>query len=335
MKPESFSRYVQNYFMSYLIGQRGYGDNTVASYRDTFKLLFGYLKMKSVAVAKLRVADVDRACIVQFLQWLETERKNAISTRNVRLAHFKSFFEYVLSVSPELADQCSQIINIPFKKTERKPPAYLTENETQTFLQTPDSNSRTGLRHMAMLSLLYDSACRVQEMIDLNVSDVTLGRICKLFVKGKGNKYRVIPILPETGKVLRQYIDAYGLRPEQPLFFNKQGNRLTRAGISYVISKYLHIAKARNKDFLADGISPHRMRNSKATHLVNHGVNIYDIRDFLGHVSVATTQIYLISNPEVTRAAIENAALKTVPDSADYYSPEEKADLMEFLENLV
>jgi site-specific recombinase XerD len=335
MKSDSLSRYVQNYFMSFLIGQRGYGDNTVASYRDTFKLLFVYLKTEAKTITKLCLTDLNRECLVEFLQWLETERKNAVSTRNVRLAHFKSFFGYVMTRSPELADHCCQIIKIPFKKTEKKPPNYLTEAETKTLLQMPDSSSRMGLRHMSMLVLLYDSACRVQELIGLNVSDVTLGRICKVFVKGKGDKFREIPILPETGKVLRQYIDVYGLRPEQPLFLNKQGKRLTRAGIAHIMDKYLSMAKNHSSDFLSEEISPHRMRNSKATHLVNHGVNIYDIRDFLGHVSVATTQVYIVSNPEVTRAAIENAALKTVPDSDAFYSPEEKVDLMQFLEDLI
>jgi len=335
MKDNSLSYYVQNYFMSYLIAQRGYGANTVASCRDTFKLLFCFLKTEGKTITKLNLANLDRACILKFLQWLETERKNAVSTRNVRLAHFKSFFGYVMTLSPELADHCSQVINVPFKKTDKRPPTYLTEAETKTLLQMPDSNSHAGLRHMAILALLYDSACRVQEIISLNVSDVTLGRICKLYVKGKGDKYREIPILPETGKILRQYIGAYCLSPEQPLFFNKQGSRLTRAGIGHIMKKYAHIAKMRDVDFSKDGVSPHLMRHSKATHLVNHGINIYNIRDFLGHVSVTTTQVYLTSNPEVTRAAIEKAALKTVPDNTNYYSPEEKADLMAFLDKLV
>jgi len=335
MKSDFLSHYVQNYFMSYLIAQRGYGANTVASYRDTFRLLFCFLEAAGKAIAKISLMEVDRACILDFMQWLETERGNAASTRNVRLAHFKSFFGYVLTLSPELMDNCSQIINIPFKKTEKRPPIYLTEDETKTLLQTPGSNSRIGLRHTAILTLLYDSACRVQELIGLNVADVTLGRICKLFVKGKGDKYREIPILQETGKVLRQYISTYRLQPEQPLFTNKQGNRLTRAGVTYIMNKYTQIAKAEDNGFAVNGVSPHLMRHSKATHLVNHGVNIYNIRDFLGHVSVATTQVYLASNPEVTRAAIEAVALKTVPDSTNYFSPEEKSDLMAFLDQLV
>lgn len=332
MKSEFLSYYVQNYLMSYLISQRGYGTNTVASYRDTFKLLFRFYKTEGKSTVKLSLVDLDRACILKFLHWLETERKNAVSTRNVRLAHFKSFFGYVLSLSPEMAEHCRQVIVIPFKKTEKKPPAYLTETETKILLQTPDSGSPAGLRHTAILALLYDSACRVQELISLNVSDVTLGRICKIYVKGKGGKYREIPILPETGKILRQYISVYCLQPENPLFVNKQGNRLTRAGIAYIMNSYVSNT---NEKHSKRGISPHLLRHSKATHLVTHGVNIYDIRDFLGHESVATTQVYLTSNPEVTRAAIENAALRTVPDGTEYYSHEVKADLLTFLDELV
>lgn len=172
------------------------------------------------AITELRLTDLDKTCVLSFLLWLETDRKNTISTRNVRLAHLKSFFGFVMTLSPELADHCGQIIRIPFKKTEKKPPTYLTETETKTLLQMPDSRSYTGLRHTAILTLLYDSACRVQELIGLNVSDVTLGRICKLYVKGKGDKFREIPILPETGKVLHRYISTYGLRSNQSLFSN-------------------------------------------------------------------------------------------------------------------
>ena len=153
MKTNSLSLYVQNYFMSFLIAQKGYGDNTISSYRDTFRLLFRFLEGEGKKVAKLKLADLDKMCILIFLQWLEDERKNTISTRNVRLAHFKSFFGYVLSLSPEVAAHCGNIINIPFKKMEQKPPIYLTESETKTLLNMPDSNTRAGLRHMTILTL--------------------------------------------------------------------------------------------------------------------------------------------------------------------------------------
>lgn len=335
MKDSRLAYYVQNYFMSYLITQRGYGDNTIASYRDTFKLLFTFLKSRGCRIQKLTIADIDRECILQFLHWLETNRNNAITTRNVRLAHFKSFFGYVMSVSPEIADQCGETINIPFKKAEKRPPAYMTEHETKMLLNAPDSSTHTGLRHMAILSLLYDSGCRVQELIDLNVSDVTLGHYCKIFVRGKGDKYREIPIFGETGKILGYYIKTNGLKPDDALFTNSQGRRLTRAGISHIMNKFKDIVKKQHVNSFNSSISPHHMRHSKATHLVNAGVNIYNIRDFLGHASVVTTQIYLTSNPEVMRSVIENASQKTVPESTEYYSADEKTDLMAFLETLI
>lgn len=335
MKDSWLANHVQNYFMSYLIAQRGYGDNTIASYRDTFKLLFIFLKSRGCRIQKLTIIDIDCKCILQFLQWMETDRNNTNTTRNVRLAHLKSFFGYVISISPEIAGQCNEIISIPFKKVEKRPPAYMTEQETKMLLNAPDSGTSTGLRHMAILSLLYDSGCRVQELIDLNVSDVTLGHYCKIFVRGKGGKYREIPVFGETGKILGYYIKTNGLKPDDALFTNSQRRRLTRAGITYIMNKYMEIAKIQHANSFNDSISPHRMRHSKATHLVNAGVNIYNIRDFLGHASVVTTQVYLTSNPEVMRSAIENASQKTVPESAEYYSADEKADLMVFLETLI
>jgi site-specific recombinase XerD len=335
MKTKPLSHYVQTYFLSYLIAQRGYGKNTVASYRDTFKLLFTFLEENKLSVSKLSIENVDKTCIMGFLHWLESRRKNAISTRNVRLAHLKSFWGYVLATTPEWADHCSQIIQIPFKKAEKKPPAYLTETETKQLLCMPDGNTRSGIRHMAMLSLLYDSGCRVQELISLNTSDISLGNICKLFIKGKGDKYREIPIMQETGKILEKYIRIYERQPEKPLFCNSRGECLTRAGISHILNKYQKLAKEMNDEPFQERLSPHLLRHSKATHLVNNGVSIYNIRDFLGHASVTTTQVYLTSNPEVMREAIERASLRTAPDSAEYFSTEEKADLMAFLETLI
>lgn len=335
MKDNSLSYYVQNYFLSYLISQRGYGTNTIASYRDTFKLLFMFLESNGKKLSKLKLTDINRERVLQFLEWTETKRHNAVSTRNLRLAVLKSFFSYVLSTSPEFSGQCTEIINIPAKKVEKKLPLYLTESEMKNLLNAPDRNSREGIRHMAILTLLYDSACRVQELIDLNVADVTIGRCCRVFVKGKGPKYREIPVFGETGKVLERYIKKYGLEPDDALFTNRSGERLTRAGISYIINKYKKQLQKQHIDNFNLSLSPHRIRNSKATHLVNENVNIYNVRDFLGHASVITTQVYLTSNPEVTKKAIERASSKFVSESNDYCSMQEKEDLLAFLKTLV
>lgn len=260
MKANSLSYYVQNYFLSYLISQRGYGDNTVASYRDTFKLLFMFLKLNGKKLSRLELADISKTRVLQFLEWIETDRHNAISTRNLRLAVLKSFFNYVLSVSPEFSGQCTEIINIPAKKVEKKPPLYLTESETKLLLNAPDKNSRDGLRHLAILTLLYDSACRVQELIDLNVADVTIGRCCKVFVKGKGSKYREIPIFGETGRILKCYINTFDLKSDDALFTNRSGERLTRVGVSYIMNKYKKLLLEQYADNFDLNLSPHRMR---------------------------------------------------------------------------
>lgn len=334
MKSNLLSYFVQGYFLSYLIGQRGYGDNTLASYRDTFKLLFIFLKSDGRKPAKLKLTDINQTCVLQFLEWVETERHNAVSTRNLRLAVLKSFFNYVLSTSPEFSEQCIDIINIPAKRVEKKPPLHLTEPEIKLLLNAPDKNSKEGLRHMALLTLLYDSGCRVQELIDLSVADVTIGRCCVISVRGKGSKHRRVPIFGETGKILESYINAYRLKPNDALFTNRSGGRLTRAGISYIMNKYKKLLQSESGDGLALRLSPHLLRHSKATHLVNANVNIYHVRDFLGHTSITTTQIYLTANPEVTRKAIEKASNKIV-SNRDYYSPQDKEDLLTFLKTLV
>lgn len=321
--------------MSYLILQRNYRTNTINSYRDTFRLLLIYLDESGYKITGLKMSEITCDVITSFLEWLVKKRKNSVSTKNVRLAHIRSFYEYVLLNAPELSSLCTNIITIPFAKEESSPPAYMTEDEVAHLLQEIDLNTKDGLRHLALLSLLYDSGCRVQEIIDLNISDIQFDQCNRIYVHGKGNKYRNIPLRPETAKILKKYINKYNLSKNDILFMNRQKNRMTRQGIRYILRKYEALVQDKYPNESMDSIFPHLLRHSKATHLVNAGINIYNVRDFLGHSSISTTQVYLTSNPEVTRKAIEQAALKTVPLSGEFYSETEKAELMEFLNNLL
>lgn len=155
-----------------------------------------------------------------------------------------------------------------------------------------------------------------------------------IYVHGKGDKFRSIPLLRETGRVLSKYIDKYGLCKNDAMFTNTNGNRLTRQGVCYIIKKYAAIVNNNNPGMIDTRTHPHSLRRSKASHLVDKGVSIYNVRDFLGHESVATTQVYLTSNPEVTCKAIETASEKTIPNSMDYYSKNEKSELLDFLKSL-
>lgn len=331
---DSFSFYVQRYFMSYLMKQHNYGANTISSYRDTFKLLYSFLVNTDVNVSRIVIDDISHDKVIEFMTWLGETRKNGVSTKNVRLAHIKSFFRYVMMTTPEHSDQCRKVLSIPFGKEDKKPPACMSKDAIKQMLALIDSSSDEGLRHLALLSLMYDSACRVQEIIALSVKDFQAGQCCRIYVCGKGNKYRSIPLLSETEKIVSKYIKHFQLAPEAPLFSNKIGERLTRQGIRYIIRKYSKMVNQAKPGTIEGSVYPHRMRHSKATHLVDSGINIYNVRDFLGHESVATTQIYLTTNPEVTRKAIESVAEKTVPESLDFFTKEERDDLLSFLDSL-
>ena len=297
-------------------------------HRDT--IVACLLKKKQVPLT-----SVDKDCVLSFLAWLQSERHNSVTTRNVRLAHMKSFFSFVRELAPEFAHHCEMIMKISFAKVETRPPAYMTESEVGHLLGSVDTETREGVRHLAMLTLLYDSGCRVQELIDLKVSDIEFGIGRQIYAHGKGDKYREIATLPETETLLRKYIEIFKRSPCERLFVNHSGNPLTRQGIRYVLKKYANFVSLNNPQELDGAVYPHLLRHSKATHLVNHGINIFNVRDFLGHVSVKTTEIYLTSNPEVTRKAIEQVSAKIVPDSSDFYTPDEKQGLEEFLDTII
>lgn len=332
---DNLSYYMQRYFMSYLISQYNYCKNTLSSYRDTFRLLLMYLDSVMTKKRKSSISCIDKDCVLSFLKWLETDRNNSAATRNVRLAHIKSFYAFVRTSAPELAALCESVMSIPFTKTEKRPPVYMPEDSVKNMLHSINTESRDGIRHLAILALLYDSGCRVQELIDLKVSDVQFEKGRRIYVHGKGDKYRSIPILIDTEKILRKYIGVYKLESRQLLFTNHSGDKLTRQGVRYILRKYASNLQKGYPDVFEPKAHPHLLRHSKATHLINAGVNIYNVRDFLGHISIATTQVYLTSNPEVTRKAVEQASAKTVPESTDFFTVDEKQALMNFLDTLV
>ena len=258
---DSFSFYVQRYFMSYLMKQHNYGANTISSYRDTFKLLYSFLVNTDVNVSRIVIDDISYDKVIEFVTWLGETRKNGVSTKNVRLAHIKSFFRYVMMTAPEHSDQCRKVLSIPFGKEDKKPPACMSKDAIKQMLALIDSSSDEGLRHLALLSLMYDSACRVQEIIALSVKDFQAGQCCRIYVRGKGNKYRSIPLLSETEKIVSKYIKHFQLTPEAPLFSNKIGERLTRQGIRYIIRKYSKMVNQAKPGTIEGSVYPHRMRN--------------------------------------------------------------------------
>lgn len=315
--------------------QRGYGANTLGSYRDTFRLLMAFLSEAGLEIETLEMADVGRGLVVDFLCWLESSRGNAPSTRNVRLAHVKSFAAFIATVSPEDAGACAAIASIPAKRQSSGSPDALSKEEVNCLLAMPGTATLQGLRDSALLALLYDSACRAQELASMDVRDVTTLGACYARIEGKGNKKRTVPLLRETGELVGAYVAAFSLPPGSPLFVNRSGRRITRSGVSDVVERHWKRVMEEHPDVAAHTVArPHLLRHSKASHLIEAGVNVYYVRDFLGHESVATTMVYLKRNLEKMREVVESASEKLAKPCVCFYAPDKKAELLAFLDTI-
>ncbi len=333
MKRNDFVDYVQLYFTKFLTLQRGMNPNTVASYSDAISLFLVFCaEKKKIRPEKLTFQRINKSIVEEFCNWLETERKNSISTRNQRLGAIHAFFSYAMIEEPAYAALCRDILSIGMKKQPQVPPKYLSIDELKLLLNLPDRASHQGRRDIVLLTLLYDTAARVQELIDLQVGDIHFKSYPTVALCGKGNKTRIVPIMPETAKMVDGYIKENQLNnnPSNVIFTNRAGTKLTRAGINYILDKYIQKARDKSPDLFKADITPHTIRHSKASHLVQSNINIYYIRDFLGHVSVKTTEIYATCNPEFTRKAIENASVELTKDDG-YYDINKKDELLSFL----
>ena len=294
---------------------------------------------KNIPPERLKLSMLNEPLITEFLDWLESDRNCSVTTRNQRLVSLHSFFRFVLVKDPSCMDAFITILKIPYKKTIKTLVPYLSEEEMKILLAQPDGKSWSGFRDKVMLSVLYDSGARVQELADLRVKDVRTEAPAVITLHGKGDKIRQVPIMSSTAELLKKYLEKYkpisGIaKGDQPLFTNQRKKSLSRWGIGYIISKY--VAKAKdNPDFKVDfNITPHVFRHSKAVHMVRAGINLIYIRDFLGHVDCCTTEIYARIDTETKRTAIEKACKDIFPGekTTDWTADE---NLMSFLETLV
>lgn len=331
----SLTTLITTFFTVYLPNVMGYSENTIKSYRDTFVLLFIFAGEKHLCPrGRINIDIFNKENIITFLDWLEVNRNASTSTRNQRLAALKSFSKYASTNAIEHLDIFQQILDIKPKKGIAKTVNYLSVDAVALLLKQPDANTMNGIRDLALLSLLYESGCRVQELINIKSGNVALNVPATITVIGKGNKVRTIPLSSNVATILKRYVGDYKIsNPGQHLFTNHQKNPLTRSGITYILHKYTE--KARRKDPSLYGntnVHPHVLRHSKAMHLLESGVNLIYIRDFLGHSSVTTTEIYAKSNPEIKRKFLEEAALN-IDSGIDKYSEKEKQTLLDWLKN--
>ena len=305
-----FAVFLHRFLTAHLAGLRGCSPNTVASYRDTFKLLIVFFRDgKSIPPEKLTLDYIDDAAITEFLNWLETSRHNSISTRNQRLAAISSLYRWMQSQDPTRMACCQDILAIPAKRQAQPAVNHLTVEQTRRLLAQPDRSTRRGRRDATLLATLYDTAARVQELADLTVRGIRLEPPPLAAVTGKGGKTRHVPLGENTAALLNAYLAEHRLnRPghdDDAVFVNQHGSKLSRGGIAWIIRKYQ--SKTGDPTLASADLSPHVLRHSKAMHLYEAGVPLPYIRDILGHVDLSTTEIYARASTEAKRRALEAA----------------------------
>lgn len=328
MKPTDFSKYISDFISKYLPNEKGASSNTITAYRDTFVLLLTFIQSeKHVKLEKLTLEKIKKETIIEFLDWIQTHRKCSNSTRNSRLAAIHSFYRYLQYESLDHFHECQKILSIKFKKTSQENINYLTTEGIKLLLKQPDTTTSRGRRDLALLSLMYDSGARVQEIIDLTPSMLRLNKPATIKIVGKGNKARLVPMLDAQVDHLKNYLKENRLNEPfanmYPLFFNSRKEKLTRAGVHHIVQKYSKTARKENNQIIPEKISCHSLRHSKAMHLLQAGVNLVYIRDILGHVSIQTTEIYARADSKQKRKALEKAYVNLNPDEEPMWAKDE------------
>ena len=308
-----FADMLAQFLTIYLPVTRACSPDTVSAYRDAFTLFLRFMdQQQATSPDQVAFADFTTSNVAAFLGWLRTDRQCCTATANQRLAALKSFFRYVQAQAPQ-----SAIDDLPVDAV-----GSLLEHAAQR-----------GPRDLALLTTLYDTAARVQEVCDLSIRDLHLGKPASATLTGKGRKTRTVPLTPQAAQILTQHVRTLPDDPSGPVFTNRTGQRLGRAGIAYLLATCAHAAHAERPDLVPEKISPHVLRHSKAMHLLENGINLIYIRDILGHASIVTTEVYAKANPEMKRHAIETAASKTLGPSR--YHDASRQDLLTWLRQAI
>jgi len=329
----SLAYLITKYFGEHLPLQVGASPNTIRSYRDTMVQLLEYIGLDSPRAA-VELKDLDEASVSRFLLHLEQDRNVSAMTRNQRLAAIHSFLRYVQRKELSCYDQCSRVLSIACKKANQKPMGYLAVEEVRLLLSVPEPSTKKGIRALAILAMLYETGARVQELADLTPSQIQISESPRVELRGKGRKVRLIPISPDVASIVGKYMAIHGVSdPGAPLFANSQGKKLSRAGIQYIIDKYVALAKARDGSMFRIKVTNHTFRHSKAVHLLEAGVNLVYIRDFLGHSSVITTEVYAKTSPVIKKRHLEEHS--AVLGDGGKYSVSEKTTLLDWLKNTI
>jgi site-specific recombinase XerD len=322
---------LQAFFTDRLAQQRQASPRTIAAYRDTLRLLLGFVHQQSGTMpSQLDWDDLDASTITAFLNHLENDRHNTTRTRNVRLTAIRSLFSYAALRHPEHALLIQRVLAIPPKRFDKRIVTFLTATEVDALLAAPDQARWEGRRDRVLILLAIQTGLRVSELTGLNCSDVTLGIGANVRCEGKGRKQRAVPLTGPVEALLRPWLTERGGHPEDPLFPTRTGRRLSRDAVALRVSTHAATAAKQCPSLLGKRIHPHVLRHSCAMSLLQAGVDTSVIALWLGHAGVRSTDAYIHADISIK----ERALALTTPTTAKpgRYRPTDK--VLAFLQNL-
>jgi len=301
-----FPDLLQEFFSDYMMNQRNLSPQTVAAYRDTFRLLLGFVQTRrNKAPTDVQMTDLDAPCILKFLDYLERDRRNSIRSRNARLAAIRCFFHYASAKEPTCLPIAQRVLAIPQKRFDKPVLGFLSTQETRAVLDAPDPATFSGQRDRILLMLLYNTGARVSELAGLKVADLTLTPAASsLQLHGKGRKQRRVPLWPATARQLRGWLKRIPRTPETPLLPNVAGTFISRSGIAKRLTRAVNAATRQLSALRGQRVSPHTFRHTTAMHLLQSGVDINVIALWLGHESPATTHGYVEADLKMKEQAL-------------------------------
>ena len=330
--PKSFAALLEGFFCERLLRQRRASPHTIASYRDTFRLLLRFAAERLGKVpSALDLAELDAPFLGTFLHHLETDRGNSARTRNARLAAIHSFFRYAAFEMPEHSALIQRVLAMPSKRSEQRPIDFLGRPEIEALVAAPDLDTWAGRRDRALLLLAVQTGLWVSELVGLDCEDLVLDHSAP-YVRchGKGRKDRLTPLRKQATAVLRNWLRERTGRPSDPLFPNARGGRLSRDGVEHLLAKHVATASSRCPSLRTKRVSPHVLRHSAAMDLLQHGVDRSVIALWLGHESIETTEMYIHADMKLKEQALAKTLPLEVPPGR--YRPDDR--LLAFLESL-
>jgi len=327
----NLASHLQRFFTERLVAQLGASPHTVASYRDTFRLLLAFAsRLRRCQASHLRVVDLDAKLVGAFLRHLEQDRGNGARSRNARLSAIHAFFRMVSLEEPEVAHHCQQVLAVPFKRFERGPVEFLIPEESRALLDAPDTTTWRGRRDRMLLQLALQTGLRNAELIGLRRQDVRLDAGAHVRCLGKGRKARCTPLRSEVAKELARWLAHQPQDPMTPVFPTASGEAMSADALQRLVARHVRVASERCSSLRKKRVTPHTLRHTTAMDLLRNGVDIAVIALWLGHESIVSTQSYLHADMALKEKALSQANQGGVP--VKRYRPPDQ--LVAFLESL-